>query len=122
MKPKLKKCSQCKEDKVIWRNFEGEKYCQYCWKKKAPTKINKRSKNKIKEDQEYSILRKEFLEKHPMCQAKLPGCTHVSTDVHHKSLRGENYLKISTWLSSCRHCHGWIHTHPKDSRELGLLD
>lgn len=30
---KLKVCSACQEEKVIWKNHEGNKYCQYCWSK-----------------------------------------------------------------------------------------
>ena len=30
---KLKVCSGCHEEKVIWKNHEGNKYCQYCWNK-----------------------------------------------------------------------------------------
>lgn len=131
MKSKKKICSGCGEDKVIWKNHEGEKYCQYCWnaikfkkedfkpvRRKPPVS---RSKKQVKLDQLYSQLRKQFLEKHPTCQAGIYGCQGTSTDIHHKAGRGKNYLVVSTWLSICRHCHSWVHEHPADARELDLL-
>ena len=30
---KKKICSGCEEEKMIWKNHEGNKYCQYCWNK-----------------------------------------------------------------------------------------
>lgn len=131
MNPKLKICSGCGEEKVIWKNHEGEKYCQQCWnylkfnregfKPKTSKPIPAKSKKKEELDKAYSKLRVIFLEKHPMCQAALPGCTHNSTDVHHMASRGKNYLVVSTWLSVCRSCHSWIHLHPEEAREMGFL-
>jgi hypothetical protein len=36
MNIKLKTCSGCGEQKPIWKNHEGEKYCKYCWQKHNP--------------------------------------------------------------------------------------
>jgi len=68
----------------------------------------------------YSKLRTAFLVVHPNCQAKLIGCTGKATDVHHKVGRGENHLKISTWLAVCRTCHIWITENSKEAIELGF--
>lgn len=129
MNPKMKTCSQCNDDeKPIWKNFEGEKYCKYCWlmikakkakPKKPRSKINQRSKKREKLDLLYSKMRIQFLTDKPVCQAKLPNCTSVATDVHHKAGRGRNYLAIDTWFAVCRSCHSWIEEHPIEAREAG---
>jgi hypothetical protein len=122
MKTKLKHCDGCNEEKVIWKNHEGNRYCKYCWAtKKKPSKINQRSKKRVLEDSQYTKLRRVFLTKHPNCQAKLPMCTFKSTDVHHMEKRGINYLKTSSWLSCCRACHDWVEMNKKEARELGFL-
>jgi len=131
MKPKMKVCDGCGNEKLIWKNSEGNRYCKYCWssrnthskpianKKLKP--IAPRSRKKQIQDKEYSKLRKDFLYYHPICQAQLQNiCTTQATDVHHKAGRiGSNYLDTTTWLSVCRMCHTWIEEHPKESRELG---
>ena len=78
MKIKLKTCSGCGEEKPIWKNHEGDKYCKYCWqihnpknkdKAKNPIKIadvkkskpRQKSKRREAEDLVYSQLRKVFL-------------------------------------------------------------
>lgn len=126
---KKKLCAGCDKEQYIWKNDQGNKYCQICWNKikykdmkpKPRAKINPKSKKQIELDKIYLKLRIIYLEKHPNCEAALPECTGQATEVHHKSLRGENYLKIDTWLASCRTCHTWIHNSPEKARELGLL-
>ena len=71
---------------------------------------------------EYSKLRSAFLVIHSKCQAKLLGCTGEATDVHHKAGRGDNHLKISTWLAVCRNCHQWIELNPTEAKELGFSE
>lgn len=73
----------------------------------------------------YTTRRGLFLAAHPICEAVIPKtdiCSMVSQDVHHKAGRtGTNFLDESTWMATCRECHDWIHTHPGQARELGLL-
>ena len=71
-------------------------------------------------DAKYSKLRKGYFNNYPMCQAALPGCTHKSTDIHHKKGRGKYHNDITTWLSVCRTCHNWIELNPIEAEELGL--
>lgn len=71
---------------------------------------------------EYGKKRTAFLIVHPICQARLVGCTGNATDIHHKAGRGENHLKISTWLAACRNCHAWIETNPAEAKELGFSE
>lgn len=133
MKTKKKICSQCGKEKYIWKNNEGERYCQQCWHSikystldNKPTSIKKplapRSSKRVKLDNEYSQLRKIYLTKNPMCQAGLPGCTQQATDIHHKKGRGKFYLVVDTWMSVCRKCHHWIETHPIEATELGFRE
>lgn len=120
---KLKPCAGCKELKHIWKSHGKEKYCKDCWYKlEAPKKISPVSKKMRETLDEYGKRRAAFLIVHPTCQAKLVGCTRQATDVHHKAGRGENHLKISTWLAVCRSCHSWIEVHATEAKELGLSE
>lgn len=123
IKVKLKTCAGCGEDKHIWKSHGKEKYCKDCWYQlEKPKKISPISKKMQVVMDEYSKKRAAFLIVHPICQAKLVGCTKDATDVHHKAGRGDNHLKISTWLAVCRSCHAWIETHPSEAKELGLSE
>jgi hypothetical protein len=129
IKQKKKLCNNCNTYQFIWKADKGSKYCKYCWStfNKTTVKplqrkpINKKSKKMQVIDQAYTKLRKKFMEANPMCQASLPCCNNSSTDLHHMAGRGEYHLVVNTWLSVCRECHDWIHTHPKEARELNLL-
>lgn len=120
--PKLKKCAGCEQLKHIWKSHGKEKYCKECWYSiEKPKSISPVSKKKRVEIDKYSQLREAFLLAKPKCEAKLVGCTGISTDVHHKAGRvGENYLKVGTWLSVCRSCHRWIEDNPEEAKELNL--
>lgn len=134
MQVKLKKCSACELDKVIWKNHEGNKYCKDCWYSQKPINItNNRRPIKPKSDKQdvldvlYSKMRKEFLEKpeNATCRAKLPGCLGVfkqNLTVHHTKGRGKYYLDATTWIPLCLSCHEWVETHPKEAREMNLSD
>lgn len=121
---KLKKCAGCSQLKHIWKSHKKEKYCKECWYSiEKPKSISPVSTKRRGEMDKYSLLRDAFITAKPRCEAKLIGCTGTSTDVHHKAGRvGENYLKMGTWLSVCRSCHGWIETNPVEARELGLSE
>jgi hypothetical protein len=120
--PKLKKCAGCNELKHIWKSHGKDKYCQPCWYSiEKPKSISPVSEKRRGEMDEYSRLRDAFLTAKPRCEAKLVGCTGVSTDVHHSKGRvGDNYLKIGTWVSLCRSCHKFVEENPLEAKELGL--
>tara|TARA_Y100000385_G_C12890194_1_gene549649 strand:- start:427 stop:861 length:435 start_codon:yes stop_codon:yes gene_type:complete len=136
MKVKLKKCSGCGEDKPIWKNYEGERYCKYCWqlhnpkntetsKPKLKNSIRQVSKKKKAKDIVYSELRRVFLNNNPGCEAKLVNCFLTATDVHHTfwgAERGVTYLEVDTWRAVCRSCHNKIHDElsAEESKALGL--
>jgi hypothetical protein len=124
IKQKLKPCSNCNQDKIIWKNHEGHKFCKACWfKVSKPSALKVKSKKKSQEDSAYSGLRKVFLLKHPTCAAKLQDCTIKSTDVHHKKGRtGSNHLDVKTWLSACRSCHDYIELHPTEAIIMGFSE
>lgn len=70
----------------------------------------------------YSQSRKEYLSEHPFCEARVSGCTHTATDIHHKAGRfGDRLTDKSEFLAVCRNCHRWIHDNDKLSREKGWL-
>ncbi len=86
---------------------------------------------RAKQNREYSVRRKAFLETFMVCNAgimfehfKTPNkdCTMLATDVHHmKGRLGGNFLDESTWLPVCRSCHNRIHAQGNIARALGLL-
>jgi len=133
MNVKLKKCSGCDADKVIWKNHEGNKYCKDCWYSKSYLTVKPSNRQPIKPksdkrnvlDVMYSKLRKEFLDKpeNATCRAKLPGCLNLfgqNLTVHHTKGRGKYYLDATTWIPLCLACHEWVETHPLEARELNL--
>jgi hypothetical protein len=85
---------------------------------KRKTPLRRVSKRRSKEMKEYGILRKEFLEKLPICEVCMKA---KSTDIHHKAGRGKHYIEVETWLSTCRSCHDRIHREPSWAREKGFL-
>ena len=124
MQTKLKKCNGCDQLQQIWKSHGKFKYCRNCWYKlKPPKPLQKIAPKKRVELDEYSKRRLAYLAIHSNCQAKLVGCTSVSTDIHHKIGRtGNNLLNMSTWLSVCRSCHNWIELNPEDAKELGFSE
>jgi hypothetical protein len=62
-------------------------------------------------DKEYSKLRKEFLEAHPLCLVE--SCKEPATEVHHKGRRGSLYLRVDTWLPCCSLHHSHIERNGK---------
>jgi hypothetical protein len=134
MQNKKKLCNgPCNSLQYIWKNEGGKRYCRRCWSAQSkpntkPTvrqkRIRPRSSKKIKLDAEYSILRKDFLEKNPLCQARIPGkCSRVSTQVHHKAGRiGSLYLDVSKWLAICHECHTWATEFSKEAIEMGISE
>lgn len=148
IQPKEKICAGCGKPKYIWKSVKGRKYCKECTysgkieedtpnekifiKEKGFIKlkqIKKVSDKMTVKQKEYSLLRKQFLEKpeNSTCAAKLPGICLGSfkqdLTVHHKKGRiGSNLLDTTTWISLCLSCHDWVETHPYEARQLGLSE
>ena len=130
MIPKKKTCSGCNTEQYIWKRHLGQPFCKSCWscheskdkpKTKVPSKLKQKSDKQKAIDKAYTLMRKEYLTKHPMCEIKLPGCNGQACDIHHTAYRGINTLAQATWLAACRECHDWCHSNPKEARELGYL-
>lgn len=125
---KLKICSWCEQEKVIWKNHEGKRYCQYCWYNLNPPRQNKKpkpikpiSEKRKEENKEYKISRLKYLLSHPKCEASLIVCTGYSTEIHHSEGRvGTNFLDSTKFLAVCHECHMWIELHPLEAKQLGL--
>ena len=126
MKAKKKICSGCETEQYIWKTIGRDRYCKDCAGRITPAKkIPAKSSKKAGEDQVYSKLRKDYLTLHPVCRAKIPGCTNVATDVHHKYSgkdRSKYYLITTTWMPVCRSCHNAIHDKlsAEEAIELGF--
>ena len=127
---KKKVCSGCNTEQYIWKRHLGQPFCKSCWscheskdkpKTKVPSKLKQKSDKQKAIDKAYTLMRKEYLTKHPMCEIKLPGCNGQACDIHHTTYRGINTLAQATWLAACRECHDWCHKFPKEARELGYL-
>jgi hypothetical protein len=129
MEKKKKYCSGCESEQYIWKAHEGNKYCKYCWGKiqsKDPDHkvIPQVSAKRKKLDVEYLKLRTKHMEKFPLCQIKVAGCTNMGTDIHHifaGSNRDAFYLIQSTWAVTCRNCHNFVHENPAKARTMGWL-
>ena len=91
------------------------------------------SKKRAKQNREYSVKRKLFLQAHPYCQwwlemRSLPesralefGCP-PSNDIHHRAGRiGKLLIEERYWMAVSRAGHLWIHQHPKESESLGFI-
>ena len=129
MQAKLKTCNGCEAEKLIWKRHEGKRYCKDCCyslninskpTKKANKPLSKKSDKQTKLDAAYSIIRASFLKANPFCKAKLPGCTIVATDVHHKAGRGVYMLDSTLFLAVCRICHNQIEENPIMAKEMGF--
>lgn len=122
-------CAGCSSLKSIWKSHGKDKYCKECWYKSNPptttpkqrTPVKKISDKRKKEMSVYDKRRLAFLALNKWCQANLPGCTGISSDVHHMEGRiGDNYLNISKWKALCRNCHKFVEENPEKAKELGL--
>lgn len=96
--------------------------CKGCWKIKFGKPIRKVSVKHQQTINDYKVIRKSFLEKHAVCEAKLKDCTGTATEVHHiagKSCK-EQYLNEDNFLPVCRNCHKYIEEHPEFAKENGF--
>jgi|LakMenE01Jun11ns_1017448.scaffolds.fasta_scaffold9321996_2 hypothetical protein len=114
MVKKKKICNNCNNLTFIYKSIGVNKYCKNCSMKLFPIKkISKIGSKRKKQNDEYSKLRKLYLDAHPFCEANLPGvCTSVTTDIHHLysgKNRNKYYLDDTTWKAICRNCHIFIH-------------
>lgn len=60
------------------------------------------------------------------CAARIPGvCEQWATNAHHVVLRsrgGDDGRTLPVCGSGTTGCHGWIHAHPAEALERGLIE
>ena len=84
--------------------------------------IKPRSDKRSKEETIYKDLRRQYLNQHDLCKAKIvSNCSVAATEIHHKKGR-IGFLLINTtfWLPVCRACHNWIEQNPITAKGLGF--
>lgn len=83
--------------------------------------IRKRSVKRAKQEREYLIENRKFLEENPYCKAEVQCHGMLSNQVHHKKGRiGDLLLDKRFWLPVCAQCHEWIERNPIKAKEMGL--
>lgn len=87
--------------------------------KKPRQRIKPKSDRRKKDDVEYEKLKREFFRAHPQCEVM--GCRERADDVHHMARRGQFFLRVDTWLSTCRMCHTRIECNPEWAKAAGYL-
>jgi hypothetical protein len=126
MNQKLKPCSGCGLDKIIWKSIDGKKYCQYCaYQIKSPSKIKPRSDKRAAQEKEYGPAAREFKLENPCCVAKISpdckGCDIQYATIQHKIGRiGELLNDKKYWIVICFFCHQVVNSSPTLAKELGL--
>ena len=118
MLKKLKNCTKCGLESLIWSSRGGQKLCKRC--ATTGVVINKptikakpiapRSQKRLLEERLYSVKRNVFLQNHPMCEAHVQGiCTGQATEIHHKAGKiGKDLIDELNFLAVCRGCHNYI--------------
>ncbi len=84
---------------------------------KPRKRLKPRSKKRVKDEKEYSRLRKEFLADHFFCQVR--GCFHPATQIHHKGRRGKHLNNTKLFLAVCGACHRQIEDHSDWAKKMG---
>lgn len=88
MKPKLKPCSDCGTNAVIYKCYGREKCCKQCsMQRDKPAPIRKVSKKRAKQLREYSKI---TIPEGQKCQ--YPGCKKLATEKHHTQGRENQRL------------------------------
>jgi hypothetical protein len=109
--------------------FEDHEFCRdHCKAQgisiRTPPKekkaIAKRSKKQVDIMKELSLMYPVFLEKHPVCELKLKGCTYNAETVHHLAGRiGDQVFEVKDWMASCFWCNNAIENDP-EAHQKGL--
>jgi hypothetical protein len=136
MTSKPKPCDGCAQTRRIWKNHEGQRFCQACWARvqagkgrealRRPSRPRPVSVKKKAQDFIYAQLREAFLARpgNGCCAARITAactaCRPFSLEVHHKKGRGKHYLDPETWLAVCRSCHEKITEDSRLAIALGL--
>jgi len=127
-----KVCGVCNNPtKPIWKakTRDSPCMCKDCYNaekssQKPPIKarepIKKVSDKQAKINRLYTDMRVQHLKMIHHCQVSSDDCTHIATQVHHRTGRiGNNMLDTTTWLSVCYSCHEKIERNPLWAYEKG---
>lgn len=99
-KVKNKRCKVCGSEFPPFKTTD--RYCSGKCARIDQKPIKNKSERRIKEDREYSILRKEFLSLPENKFCFVDGCNRLANTIEHKKGRiGSNYLDTSTWEPCC---------------------
>ncbi len=91
-----------------------------------PKKREKKKRKRIKYfsekrqglEDEYKILKKEFLKDNANCKR----CGAKATDLHHIQKRlGKLLIDPANFMALCRICHTWVHDNSKEAKEQGYI-
>jgi len=127
-----KLCGVCNNStKPIWKakTRDNPCMCKDCYNAeksshkppiKAREPIKKVSDKQAKINRLYTDMRVQYLKMIHHCQVSSDDCTHIATQVHHRSGRiGNNMLDTTKWLSVCYSCHEKIERNPSWAYEKG---
>ena len=84
------------------------------------TPLAKQSAKRVAVSRERAALVRRVLAARPICER----CHEArSVDVHepYTRARGGSIVDDDNTVAICRRCHDWVHSHPKEASELGLL-
>jgi len=128
IKPKLKKCSGCHNDKFLWSSHppkckECHNKAKYSGKEEKPKvkKIPQFSDKMLNQLAAYRRKRKKYLIEHPECEAKISSlCCGKSDQIHHQKGRQKYLADERYFLAVDFPCHRWIEENPEKAKELGF--
>ena len=130
MKPSIKQCTICNKPRPYWS--AKFKLCKECFYRMPENKkpiekkvytIPKESAKRSKENRLYHAKRILYLTTHKECEAVLPGCLHMASDIHHLYFGSDRNLHLTdetTWKAVCRECHRIIHDEMSNDELLKL--
>lgn len=82
--------------------------------------MNRISKSRQKQLEEYCTLRGKFLKEHPVCE--YPGCVNKAVECHHSKGRvGRLLCDVRHFRALCSTCHRFTHDNPQAARDAGML-
>lgn len=119
--------SEC--GKEFRKHKTTDKYCSYACEiadngfpeKKKSKPIPKVSVKRKSMNEQYSVLRKEFLSKPENIICFIDGCNEKSTTIEHRAGRwGSNFLDTSTWAGCCLKHNLELENNPELSKKYQL--
>jgi hypothetical protein len=130
MKVKLKICSVCKRECVLWK--ATPKLCKDCAAKikiqeETGLNLNVKVRKPIKKVSEkmydnlakYRRLRDKHFQEYPVCQ--FPGCLNKKITLHHAKGRVGAFLTDKHYFKSlCPKHHTFVEENPTEAQRLGL--